>query len=557
MRLRRTLLLFLILTSSVFAFTAYTVSKQVVDSVVQDLVWKYSRVAAQYDVERTLSPILEEVALAKAIAKDPHIISWALNARDEIYKSTAEEALERYRWQFKSKNFFIALDSDLSYHFNDVQSIRQPSYLRYYLEPDSVTDAWYFSQKHQGQALSVNIAKDVHIDRTKVWVNQAITYKGQFLGLVGTGMDIEQFTNQLTHRHFSSLKTLFVDESDRVQIILQSGELDYPLRSSAFEKPVLSSLVPNRHELNVLSQLMRQQKSGQEAELLMIEQEEGRAVVSIHYIEELGWYELTFVNVDSMLSPWIYTNLSYLFIGLSMMFSLLAFYYWCNRWVKPLEKWGQRIETMANESEFTIVGAKGTFEEQLSALERELKESRHSLRQMVASRTAALDELTTVDVVTQLWNRKGLENELSMELARTRREQTSFGLIWIDLGLNDGSELETNSEAFEQVLNKAGKGIGKAIRLYDRASRWEDDEFLVLVRAKHACNLEILAQRIKSCIYSEIDSEQDQIQFPRLSELAIGGAMICPGLTKKDALAMADRALYIAKEQGGDKIYIY
>tara|TARA_Y100001960_G_scaffold328526_1_gene417506 strand:- start:2409 stop:3131 length:723 start_codon:yes stop_codon:yes gene_type:complete len=240
-----------------------------------------------------------------------------------------------------------------------------------------------------------------------------------------------------------------------------------------------------------------------------------------------------------------------------MMFSLLAFYYWCNRWVKPLEKWGQRIETMANESEFTIVGAKGTFEEQLSALERELKESRHSLRQMVASRTAALDELTTVDVVTQLWNRKGLENELSMELARTRREQTSFGLIWIDLGLNDGSELETNSEAFEQVLNKAGKGIGKAIRLYDRASRWEDDEFLVLVRAKHACNLEILAQRIKSCIYSEIDSEQDQIQFPRLSELAIGGAMICPGLTKKDALAMADRALYIAKEQGGDKIYIY
>ncbi|MDN3683611.1 hypothetical protein QW180_03405 [Vibrio sinaloensis] len=182
---------------------------------------------------------------------------------DEVYRSTAEDVLERYRWQFKSKKlFFIVLDSDLSYHYNDVQSIRQPSYLRYYLEPESVTDVWYFNQRRQGQHLSVNIAKDIHIDRTKVWINQAIYDNGQFfLGVVGTGMDIELFlliswlTDIPPH-----LKTLFVDESDRVQLILHSGEFDYPLRNSQFEKPSLDTFIPNQNDFTVLSQFMRKQK---------------------------------------------------------------------------------------------------------------------------------------------------------------------------------------------------------------------------------------------------------------------------------------------------------
>lgn len=557
MRLRRNLVLFLILVSGVFAYTAYTISKKIVDSVVEDLTWKYSQVAAQYDIERTLAPILEEVKLAQVIAQDPHIISWALNAKDEIYQSTAEQVLERYRWQFRSKNFFIALDDDLSYHFNDVQSIRQTTFLRYYLEPDSDTDAWFFSQKSQGQPLSVNIAKDIRIERTKVWVNQSIFYKGQFLGIVGTGIDIDLLTNQLSQHHVASMKTIFVDEADRVQMVLQSGEFDYPLQSSKYEKPQLSSLVSNLDDLHVLSQLMRQQKSGQEAEFLMIEQEEGRAVVSIHYIEELGWYELTFVNVDSMLSPWVYNNLSVLFILISVLFSIFAYYYWLNRWVKPLELWSQRIEKMAKESDYWVAGSKDDVTEQLTFIERELKDSRLSLREMVATRTAALDELTTVDVITELWNKKGLETELAMEIARTERERTSFGLIWIDLELTNNAKIASNTIAFEKILNKAGKGICKAIRLYDRAARWEDDEFLVLVQVDSRTHLELLIQRIKTCICSEYEGAENEHDFHDCSELAIGGVLVNPGTSTKQALAMADRALYTAKERGGDKVYIY
>lgn len=555
MKLRETLLLFLILVSGVFAVTAYTVSKKAVDSVVQDLISKYSQVAAQHDIEQTLAPILEEVALAQKIATDPHIVSWGRNASDEVYRSTAEAVLERYRWQFKSKNFFIALDGDLSYHYNDVPSIRQPSYLRYYLEPTSVTDTWYFDQKAQGQRLSVNIAKDIHIDRTKVWINQAILDKGQFLGIVGTGMYIDLFTSQLAHLDTSSLRTFFVDEKHRVQLILESGQFDYPLRNAKFEKPDLASMIPNRQDLEVLTQFMRKQKYGQEAESLMIEQNQGRAVVSINYIEELGWYELTFVDVESMLPPWTYSNLGYIFVVITLLFGGFSYYYWLNVWVKPLEISAQRIHKLAKESDYFVSERSSDLANHLSVIEEELTKSRHSLHKMVVSRTAALDELTTVDVVTQLWNKKGLEKELAMEIARSKREQTAFGLIWIDLGLTDDETIETASASFESTLSAAGRGICHAIRVYDQAARWEDDEFIVLVRTKYPCSLNQLAGRIKSCILSE---QMDSEHLQRLTDsLAIGGTVIHPGSSEREALTMADRALYLAKGKSGEKVYIH
>ena len=50
-------------------------------------------------------------------------------------RAVAEETLDRYRWQLKSKNFFIVLDENLAYHYNDVQSVREQTFLRYYLDP--------------------------------------------------------------------------------------------------------------------------------------------------------------------------------------------------------------------------------------------------------------------------------------------------------------------------------------------------------------------------------------------------------------------------------------
>ncbi|MDN3683609.1 hypothetical protein QW180_03395 [Vibrio sinaloensis] len=78
-----------------------------------------------------------------------------------------------------------------------------------------------------------------------------------------------------------------------------------------------------------------------------------------------------------------------------------------------------------------------------------------------------------------------MEQELSRELARSEREQEPFGLIWIDLGLTGRNDIDVNSVTYENTLNAAGCGIARAVRAYDRAARWEDDEFfLVLVRAK-------------------------------------------------------------------------
>ncbi|MDN3683610.1 hypothetical protein QW180_03400 [Vibrio sinaloensis] len=141
----------------------------------------------------------------------------------------------------------------------------------------------------------------------------------------------------------------------------------------------------------------------------MIEQEGGRAVVAIHYVAELGWYELTFVDVASMLPTWAYTNLSYVFFCTEFVVRWFCLLLQCQSLDQADGRAGRKkIRTLADGSTVQLESKlrSTSLESNLAILEQELVQSRNSLQKLVASRTAALDELTTLDVVTRLWNRK-------------------------------------------------------------------------------------------------------------------------------------------------------
>ena len=59
----------------------------------------------------------------------------------------------------------------------------------------------------------------------------------------------------------------------------------------------------------------------------MVQQESGKAVVAIHYIEALGWYELTFVSIDAMVPSWVATSLYLPIDGFGFLGALLSYFY--------------------------------------------------------------------------------------------------------------------------------------------------------------------------------------------------------------------------------------
>ncbi|RTZ15753.1 diguanylate cyclase [Vibrio aquaticus] len=557
MKQRIKLLLLVAISSLVFVVVSYQISRHVIDQVVADLLWKYASVSAHYDAHMLLPPIIKEAQFAEKIAKHPNITSWGQNSGDDVYRQVGEETLENYRWQFKSKNFFIVLDDDLGYYYNDVDSVQTGSYFRHYLEPGSSSDQWYFEQKSSGKPLTVNIQKDTRLELTRLWINQSIYKDGRFLGIVGTGIETSSLFEQLVHHHSSELRTMFVDEDKRVQMEFDGENVEYPQRAASKVKPHLYDLVSNPRDYQALEELMLRQKRGMESEVLAVQQGKGSAVVAIKYIEELGWYELTFVSVDEMMPAWAAYAIYIPLTLATFAFGLACYIYVVRNWLIPTEQCKQRLATIASGA----AELKGTADHRLleldcylDVIDKELCHSRCGVESLVAMKTKALDELTIYDPVTHLHNKRGLEQELKKELARSARERYQFGLLWIDTSLHKTIDDSKENSGYEQALMMVAEGLLEAVREYDVAARWADDEFLVLVRSEQAKTLRQISKRIMHHIEKEnraSNRETSEI------ELSIGGILVTPDMSMRQALALTDSSLYIAKSERSSRIYIH
>ena len=60
-------------------------------------------------------------------------------------------------------------------------------------------------------------------------------------------------------------------------------------------------------------------------------------------------------------------------------------------------------------------------------------ESRHDLEAKIQERTMALERLTKIDPLTELFNRRGMTERIEAQLIRGERELLKMGILWIDI----------------------------------------------------------------------------------------------------------------------------
>lgn len=160
------------------------------------------------------------------------------------------------------------------------------------------------------------------------------------------------------------------------------------------------------------------------------------------------------------------------------------------------------------------------------------------------------------DPLTNLYNRRYLEETIQLALARAERESIHFGIILIDIDhfkeVND-----THGHLIgDKVLQVLAQLFQKHIRKGDIACRWGGEEFLLYL---HDVSLEIISQRanqIKQAI------EDLTINFEEIKPIKItvseGVALYSSHLDSLEKLiTAADEALYQAKEAGRNKVVIY
>jgi diguanylate cyclase (GGDEF)-like protein len=152
------------------------------------------------------------------------------------------------------------------------------------------------------------------------------------------------------------------------------------------------------------------------------------------------------------------------------------------------------------------------------------------------------------DALTGLLNRRGFDERLREELERAAHAGVSVALVMVDC---DGLKTTNDTgghELGDRVLQSIARCLRTNKRLEDVAARLGGDEFAVLIPGADGETGARIAERFRK----ELNRTPLGLEHPIAATFGVA-SFPADGSTAADLLRAADRALYLAKERGGNQ----
>ena len=162
--------------------------------------------------------------------------------------------------------------------------------------------------------------------------------------------------------------------------------------------------------------------------------------------------------------------------------------------------------------------------------------------QTIEDRNELLEKLSTVDKLTDLYNRRFMDEHLPLECARADRAGYPLTLLLIDLNHFKETNDTYGHAAGDAMLQAFSIKLRRAIRAIDLPIRLGGDEFLVCLPECTSEQVQFVVKRIRGGIAMFEDKELP-IDF------AVGWAQRASGEPLGDVLARADQAMYRDKAE--------
>lgn len=177
----------------------------------------------------------------------------------------------------------------------------------------------------------------------------------------------------------------------------------------------------------------------------------------------------------------------------------------------------------------------------------------HEAREELKKQKEILEEFASHDDLTGLLNRRSLNITLRHEFARCKRYHTDLSLLIMDL------------DHFKNINDKYGHGFGDfvlksfagrlkdSIREADFAFRFGGEEFIVLLPHTDIRGAIIFAERFR-----KQNAREEFVSPTQKAQVTVSIGVSSFGKhqpeVQNDLIALADKALYIAKENGRNRM---
>lgn len=158
-------------------------------------------------------------------------------------------------------------------------------------------------------------------------------------------------------------------------------------------------------------------------------------------------------------------------------------------------------------------------------------------------------ELVRTDELTGLHNRRGLA--LYLQECRAHEDGPAQGLLLIDCDRFKQINDEFGHQAGDRVLQSVANILRSMAGTEDLACRLGGDEFCLLLRRANAEIVQHAAEFVLTAVHGLVERSHGT---PHVCFLSIGASLVHPTADWSEWYANADRALYQAKRDGGDRL---
>ncbi len=176
-----------------------------------------------------------------------------------------------------------------------------------------------------------------------------------------------------------------------------------------------------------------------------------------------------------------------------------------------------------------------------------------SQKEATALRLKELEQLTLLDSLTQLANRRYLESEIKSRLSESIRCGLRFGVLFFDVDHFKQFNDTFGHEAGDLALQAISRTLTSTARSYDLYGRWGGEEFVGVIRNVDRQGLLAIGERCRKMVeHTQVDLGSNRQQVT----ISIGASVAEPGDDIHALIKRADQLMYQSKAGGRNRITI-
>jgi diguanylate cyclase (GGDEF)-like protein len=274
----------------------------------------------------------------------------------------------------------------------------------------------------------------------------------------------------------------------------------------------------------------------------------------LNSLSKLGIIQAGFILILILVISYLYMTLynseSFFLLSVPFLMALFLSFFLINKIKKLTKVLNQKnelirqnsiqIEKMVEDRTEELTGAKSELEQQLAEI--------YALQ-------SSLQEQAMRDPLTDLYNRRYMDDMLKKEFARAQRKDYPITLILFDIDFFKKLNDTYGHIAGDKVLETLGRIFATHIRIEDYAIRYGGEEFLIVLPQVPYGRSLLRGNQIRQVI------QQIEVEYngKKMQVTVSGGVAGYPehGSTPQEVISNADLALYKAKQMGRNRIEVY